>query len=200
MERLLECMYRVRLTEEQRLELKRRTRKAGLAPRTRDRLEMVRLSDAGFSIPKIAEHLGAHEDTVRDWIKKFLSAETPSDGHTGSGGFEALPDKPHPGQRSVMTEEMLVGVKEHIRTSGRTWTTRQIADWIEAEYGVRLSLGWLRELLKRVDLAYKRTSRSLRHKQKPDEVAEKKAELTALEKGGSKACSMSATSIRPALR
>jgi len=146
---------------------------------------MVRLSDAGFSIPKIARHLDVHEDTVRDWIKRFLV-----------GGFEALFDQPHVGQRSSVTEEMLAALREHIQDSGRTFTAGQVADWIEAEYGVRLSPGWMRVLLRREKLAYKRTSRSLAHKQKPEDVAKRKGELAELEKGGSKACSMSATSTR----
>jgi hypothetical protein len=47
-------LYRVHLTEQERAELKRRTRAAGIKPRTRDRLEMIRLADAGWHIPQIA--------------------------------------------------------------------------------------------------------------------------------------------------
>jgi hypothetical protein len=46
-------MYRITLTDEQRRELRAHTRQTGLAPSTRDRLEMVRLSDAGWSVPRI---------------------------------------------------------------------------------------------------------------------------------------------------
>jgi hypothetical protein len=38
--------------------------------------------------------------------------------------------------------------------------------------------------LKRANLSYQRTSRSLRHKQQPTEVAAGKAQLDALEKKG----------------
>ena len=44
---MLVRMYRITLTDEQRRELRERAHRAGLAPSTRDRLEMVRLSDAG---------------------------------------------------------------------------------------------------------------------------------------------------------
>ena len=67
-------MYRVTLTDDQRSELRQRTRHAGLTPSTRDRLEMVRLSDTGWSVPRIAHYLGQHEQTVRAWIKAFLAA------------------------------------------------------------------------------------------------------------------------------
>ncbi|MBW3623333.1 MAG: hypothetical protein KY468_07985 [Armatimonadetes bacterium] len=46
-------MYRVRLTGAQREELKRMAHEPEVKPRTRDRLEMARLSDAGWSIPAL---------------------------------------------------------------------------------------------------------------------------------------------------
>ena len=81
-------MYRVHLNEAEREQLQHRTRQHHLAPQTRDRLEMVRLSHAGWSIPKIAAHLRAHEQTVRRWIKTFLQAV-----------FDALSDNPCPGKK-----------------------------------------------------------------------------------------------------
>ena len=56
---------------------------------------MVRLSDAGWSVPRIAAHFGVHHQTVRYWIKAYLA-----------GGFDALDDRPHTGQRSAITEEI----------------------------------------------------------------------------------------------
>ncbi len=58
-------MIRVLLTDAERAELRARTRAPGITPRTRDRLEMVRLSDLGWGVPQIAAHLGKHEQTVR---------------------------------------------------------------------------------------------------------------------------------------
>ena len=65
-------MYRVHLTEDQQAELHRRAHLPQVAARVRDRLEMVRLSSRGWSVPKIAVHVGQHEQTVRAWIKAFL--------------------------------------------------------------------------------------------------------------------------------
>lgn len=166
-------MYRITLTDGQREELQRRTRQPGLAPSTRDRLEMVRLSDAGWSIPRIAHHLGAHEQTVRSWIKAFLM-----------GSFDALPNKPRGGKHSALTPAMLEAVRAEIAPGQRTWDAGQLADWVAEHHGVRISASRLRIHLKRAKLSYKRTSRSLRHKQKPDEVAEKEAQIQALEKKG----------------
>lgn len=166
-------LYRVHLTEEQRWELNRRTRAPGVMPRTRDRLEMVRLSDAGWSIPRIASHLQISEVRVRHWIKRYLA-----------GGFDALPDALHPGKQSALTPAILEAVREQIRTSGQTWTAAHVADRVEEEFGVRLTSDHLSRMLKRANLSYKRTHRSLRHKQDRERVAEKKAELREMEKRG----------------
>lgn len=166
-------MYRIILSDEQRQELRERTRRAGLAPSTRDRLEMVRLSDAGWSVPRIARHLGQHEQTVRAWIKAFLA-----------GGFDALPNKPRGGKQSALTAPLLERVRVEVATGRRTWTAAQLADWVAAHHGVRLSADRLRIHLRRAGISWQRTSRTLRHKQDPTEVAEREAVLTDPAKKG----------------
>jgi len=64
-------LYRVHLTEAQNQELRQLTQTPGLAPRTRTRLETIRLSDAGWSVPRMGRHLQAQHQTVRHWIKRF---------------------------------------------------------------------------------------------------------------------------------
>jgi len=166
-------LYRIRLSEEQRLELRRRARSPKTAPRTRDRLEMVRLSDARFSVPQIARHLQICEKQVRYWVRRFLE-----------GGFDALPDAPHLGQNSALTPPILESVRHEVRKSERTWTAQQIADWVAEQHGVRRSADRVGRMLRRARLSYKRTHRHLKHKQKPEEVAAKKEELAALQKRG----------------
>ena len=173
---MLGPMYRISLTEDQRGELRARTRQAGIAPSTRDRLEMVRLSDAGWSVPRIARHLGQHEQTVRAWIKAFLA-----------GGFDALPNKPRGGKQSALTAAMLERVRAEVATGERTWTAAQLAAWIAEHHGVRLSADRLRRHLRRAQISWQRTSRTLRHKQDPQEVAARGAALAAAAKKGTPA-------------
>lgn len=171
---MLVRMYHITLTDEQRRELRQRTHQAGVAPSTRDRLEMVRLSDAGWSVPRIARHLGQHEHTVRTWIKAFLHG----------GGFDALPNKPRGGKVSALTAPMLESVRAAVARGTRTWTAAQLADWVAENHGVRLSADRLRRHLRRAKISWQRTSRTLRHKQDPDEVAEREAVLTDRAKKG----------------
>jgi transposase len=168
-------MYRVCLSDAQHQELNRRAHEPGVMPRTRDRLEMVRLSAAGWSIPRIATHLGICEKRVRHWIKAFLQ-----------GGFDALPDQPHPGQKSALTPALEEAIRQELRRTAQTWTAQQIADWLATEHGVRLNAEYLAQRLKRARITYKRTGRSLKHKQDADAMADKQAEIEGHEKRGSK--------------
>ena len=169
-------MYHITLTDEQHHDLRQRTRQAGIAASLRDRLEMVRLSDAGWSVPKIAQHLGAHEHTVRVWIKAFIA-----------DGFAALSNKPRGGDTSDLTPAMLATVRTEIGQGTRTWSASAIADWVAVHHRVRLSPGRMRVHLKRAKLSYQRTARSLKHKQHPADVAERKEQLAGLEKRGARA-------------
>ncbi len=134
---------------------------------------MVRLSDAGWSVPRIARHLGQHEQTVRLWIKAFLH-----------GGFAALPNKPRGGKHSALTPAILAAIRAELATGERTWTAAQLAAWVAEHHGVRLSTDRLRVHLRRAKLSWQRTSRSLNHKQDPIEVAARQIELTEREKKG----------------
>lgn len=165
-------MYRVTLTEEQRQELHRRIRRPNLPARTRERLEMVRLSDAGWKIPRIAGHLQQHEQTVRRWIKTYLK-----------DGFDALADLPHTGQPSAITKDILAEVRAWLEAGDRTWNATQIAREVANRHGLRRSARQWRQVLRREKLSYKRTKRSLRHKQKPAEAARKQADIETLKKG-----------------
>lgn len=169
-------MYCITLTEEQSAELNRRTRERVIAPSTRDRLEMVRLCDADWSVPRIAKHMRQHEQTVRFWIKAFRSS-----------GFDGLVNKPHVGQTSALTAVMLEDLREEIGKGTRTWTTAQVAVWISDRYGVTLSADRIGVHLRRAGLSRQRTGPDLKHKQKPEEVAEKRTTLETLEKGGTRA-------------
>src|SRR5438874_1582113 len=167
-----QTLYRVHLTEEQREELKHRTRAADVKPRTRDRLEMVRLSDAGWRVPQISRHLRISPRRVRVWLKRFLEA-----------GFAALPDQPHRGRPGRLTPALVESLRQELDRGDRTWTIPQIAEWLETEQDLSFSRSHLGVLLRRAKLSCRRTERDLGHKQDPVEVAERKAELEELEKG-----------------
>jgi transposase len=147
----------VRLTPEQRDDLNQRARAPALAPRLRDRLEMVRLSDLGQTIPQIAQTLGVHEQTVRKYRKAFRA-----------GGFEALPDRPLPGRPPTVTRADLDALGQLLDAAaahGQTWTKTHLVRWLAHERGVTISPQHLGVLLRRARFGWKRPKRSVRHLQ-----------------------------------
>src|SRR5215218_5059842 len=154
-------MIRVELTPAQRDE-----------SRARDRLEMVRLADAGWTVPVIARHLGWHEQTVRKYVKVFLA-----------DGFGALPDRPRPGRPPVVTAAHLDALEELLDAGDRTWTTPQLVARLERERGVRVHPDHLSRLLHARRFGWKRTVTLVAHKRR-DAAAydEKVAELEARKK------------------
>jgi transposase len=151
-------IIRVQLTAEQRAELNQRARARTLAPRLRERLEMVRLSDLGQTIPQIAQMLGQHEQTVRKYLKAFLV-----------DGFAALPDRPIPGRPPTIRRADLDALGQLLDVAaarGETWTAPRLRHWLATERGVHISSDRLGVLLRRERLRWKRTKHSVRHKQK----------------------------------
>lgn len=166
-------IIRVRLTPEQRDELNQRARARDVAPRLRDRLEMVRLSDLGQTIPQIAQTLGAHQQTVRKHLKAF-----------GAEGFAALSDQPSPGRPPTVTRadlDALGHLLDEAATQGQTWTKTRLARWLAQERGVLVTPQHLGVLLRRERFRWKRTKRSVRHLQKAPALQEAaKAHLESL--------------------
>jgi transposase len=167
-------VYRVRLTEEERKELRRLKRDPKTKPRTRERLEMIRLSDEGKTLPEIARIVEPSEQRVRRWVKAFLAART----------FAVLDDRPHPGRASSLTLKIMAALRAEIEKADRTWSASQAAGWLREGYGLKLSEEQVRRRLKQEGIFWKRTSRSLKHKQKPEAVEAKRTDLETLEKGG----------------
>ena len=167
-------IIRVTLTPEQLDDLNARARSRDLAPHERERLEMIRLSHLGHTIPQIAAHLGRHQQTVRRVVSGFQT-----------DGFAILADRPpprppaHPHRRRLLT-----AVERRLdadAAAGRTWTMPHLAAWLRDEHGVVITPGWLAERLKAKRFRWKRTQSSLRHKQAdPDLQATKRADLEVL--------------------
>ena len=160
------------LTAEQTAELTRRRRDSRTKPRTRDRLEMVRLSVTGWSIPRIAKHFGLTESRVRHWIKVFLT-----------DGFNGLSDRKGNGPKRRLTAEILEQIKQTVGQDGRTWTAGQVNEWLLEHHGFCMNSCYLSEVLGKSGMSYKRTTRHVRHKQSPQQVVERKADLETLKKG-----------------
>jgi transposase len=71
----------------QRIEVKHWLRRRDLAPRLRERLEMVKAVGLGQTVPQIAQWSGRTERTVRHWLRRYAQgAWLPSLTRPGPGG------------------------------------------------------------------------------------------------------------------
>jgi len=185
-------MLRITLTDPERTAVQQLRRDPTLRPAERDRVEMVLLSATGWTVPAIAQHLGYCPATVRTVLKRFTPTELTS----------LRRQRPGPPQDLARAEQVLTALNRRL-DEPRTWTARQLAHALQEE-GIRLSTRQTRKYLKRLGANWRRTARTLRHKQDPAQVEQAKRKLAHLEKRGPRAGSNSPISTsavsRPASR
>jgi putative transposase len=162
-------MLRIHLDETTREELQA-LRKQDLSARVRDRLEMVLLSAAGWSAPRIALHLGCHHHTARAAIKGFLR----------EGAASLWPGRPEP-EPDHARRDRVTSLLRELLGQERTWTGPQLAEALRP-HGVALSARQVRRYLKPMKAGYRRTASTLEHKQDPQKVARAEATLSSLGK------------------
>jgi transposase len=161
-------MIHLQLDDATRNEL-RRLRHTNLSDTARDRLEMVLLSDAGWSPPRIARHLGCHPHTARAALKGYRDR--------GPAALRPQPPGPPPDhqRRRAVTQRLteLLGQR-------RTWTSRQLAETLRPD--IVLSPRQVLRYLALLGARYRRTASTVRHKQDPTKVARAKQVLDGLKK------------------
>jgi len=161
-------MLKIRLTDEQALELARWRRDPSLKPAERDRVEMLALSDSGWTVARIASHLGYSIETIRRLFRRFPNE-----------GFGAIRHEAPGPAKDEERRKQVKGALERLLREPRTWTSGQLADALGKE-GIVLSGRQVRRYLQRLDANWRRTKRSLGHKQNPGRVARAKETLAVL--------------------
>jgi putative transposase len=162
-------MIRIRLDDTTRAELQR-LRRTNLPAAARTRLEIVLLSDAGWSPPRIAGHLGVHPHTARSALKGFA----------GRGADAFYPERPGPEPDHARRAEV-TGRLRGLLGQERTWTSPQLAEALRTggiALGARQALRYLRLL----DAGYRRTAQTVGHKQDRSKVERAEGVLGGLKK------------------
>src|SRR4051812_9903096 len=160
-------MIRILLSAEQREAVAALRRDPTLRPAERDRLGMLALSEAGWSAPRIAAHLGSSTATVRRFFHAFAA--------TGLAAVRRRRPGPPP---DAARREVVATALTGLLRQPRTWTSRQLAEALRAR-AIALSARQVRRHLRRLRARYRRTARSLRHKQDRAKVDAASARLAA---------------------
>src|SRR5215216_5125163 len=145
-------MIRTPLDDTTRVEL-HGLRRRNLPAVTRTRLEIVLLSDAGWSPPRIAAHLGVHPHTARAALKGFAARGTAA----------LYPDRPGPDPDHARRAEVTDRLRDLLGQE-RTWTCPQLAAALK-ERGLALSARQTLRYLRDLGAGYRRTAQTVGHKQ-----------------------------------
>ena len=151
-----------------------------LAPRVRERLEMVKGAALGWDLAAIAAWCGRTEETVRRWLGAFRA-----------GGVAALADAPRAGRPRRADAAYLAALEAAVEADPRAlglgvdiWTSARLSAYLAETTGTRIAPGWLRVLLHRQRFANGRPKHSVAPLQDPAEVAACEERLRAVgEKG-----------------
>jgi transposase len=164
-------MYTVHFTEADRSAVQALRHDKTLAPAERDRVEMLLLSDAGWSPPRIAAHLGACAKTVRLVVTRFAE--------TGIDGIRRRRPGPPP---DAAKRERITAALTALLEQERTWTATQLAAAL-GEQALALSTRQTRKYLGGI-AGWRRTVHSLKHRQDPDRAGHARRQLAGLEQRG----------------
>ena len=136
----------------------------------RSRCDMILWSNQGRSPPQIAARVRFSRHTVVRYIQRY-EAE----------GLSGLLTKPRSGRPRRATDEYVAKLLETVEQSPRdlglsfsNWTTAHLAQYLAAETGIELSPRQVENYLKAHDWYLRRPARTVKHKQDPELVAEKK--------------------------
>ena len=179
-------MLRITLPPDQWAAAQAARRDPTFTPLERDRVALVLLSADGWRPPGIAQHLDYHAATVRHALKAYQA-------HGLAGLWHQRPGPPPDTAR----REQVTAALDRLLDQPRTWTAAQLAHALQGE-GIRLSTRQTRRYLQSMGARWRRTARSLRHKQDPVKVERAKAQLAMLGKGQPRGCSSASTSMSAA--
>jgi transposase len=82
-----------------------------------------------------------------------------------------------------LTEGIVEQIRQVTVSDTRTGTAGQLNEWLQGKHGFSLNERYLAEALRKNRLSYKRTTRTVRHKQKPEQAADRKADLETRKRG-----------------
>ncbi len=126
--------------------------------RLRTRVQMVLLAgEQHLTAAAIAGIVRMSEDTVRRWLKRYLSE-----------GIEGLRDQPHPGAPSKVTaayvDQLLAAVRRRPRSLDlpfSLWTLQRLADYLAEQTGIRVADETVRLHLKAVGIVLSRPQHTI---------------------------------------
>ena len=100
----------------------------------------------GFSAQRIEDMGIMNAERTRKTIHLYRQA-----------GLDALKERVHPGQTSVLTPDIMADVIEQVKTGQQTWNSRTLVAYVNKTHHVQIERTALRAQLKHAHLSWQRT-------------------------------------------
>jgi transposase len=168
----------VELTDAERCEVEEALRRRDLAPRVRERLEMVKAVGLGEDLDRIARWSGREARTIRRWVRAYRR-----------WGVAGRSDAARSGRPTQANAAYLAALERAADTPPRdlglpfaAWTSARLSAYLAETTRIRITASWMRHLLPRRRFACGRPRHTLKHLQDPAAVARCECELADAEK------------------
>jgi transposase len=157
----------------ERLAIEAQLRRRDLAPRLRERLEMVKAIALGQDVATIAVWSGRSVARIRYWLTRYHQH-----------GVGALADAPRSGRPPKADVAYLTALDAAMAIAPRdrelmfdVWTSERLSAYLAEQTAIRIAPGWLRVLLARREYACGRPKHTLKHLQADAAIAAFETEL-----------------------
>ena len=164
----------IRLTQEEDARLREIEQDPYLKPKVRLRAQVLRLSDRGSNMEKISSYTGRSPASIARDFDRWRER-----------GLEGLADGAAPGNPPRITQEARRCMEERL-TEERTYNATQLAEVLEEEFSVVVTLEAVRQHLHSMGYWWKRTRYVPNKPPDPDQEREATEELQRLKKGNTK--------------
>jgi len=161
----------IRLTEEEDAQLREIEQDPYLKPKVRLRAQVLRLSNRGSNMEKIASYTGRSAASIARDFDRWTER-----------GLEGLADGAAPGNQPRITREMEAFMEEKL-SEERTWNAMQLAEMLKEEFGLVVSQEAVRQHLRSMGYSWKRTRYVPNKAPDPEAEREAREELEALKRG-----------------
>jgi transposase len=142
-----------------------------LRAKVRQRAQVLRLSNQGWKVAKLAEYTGRSDTSIgRDfdrWERR---------------GVSGLADNPPPGNSAIIGKAARAFLHERLAEE-RTWNAPQLADAVAEQLKVRVDPETIRRHLHELNFSWKRTRYVPAHSPEPQAEHSARAALETLKRG-----------------
>ena len=164
----------IRLTDEEDIRLREIEQAPYFKPKVCLRAQILRLSHRGYNMQAISAYTGRSRASIARDLDRFKER-----------GFEGLLDGRAPGNPPRITEEAREFMEERL-SEDRTWNATQLAEALGEDFGVKVTPEAVRQHLRSMGYACKRTRYVPTKPPDPEEEKAAREELEALKRGHSK--------------